>query len=250
MKNESTRVVVLAAGKGKRMGLDIPKVLVPINGQPMLGLILEAVQNSNIDSKPIVIFGHGVEQICEFVKGRAECVLQKEQLGTADAVKSARDTSQQADNIFVLNGDHPLVRAKSLQKIADQHISNGVPITMGVGVAPDFNDWRSVFSHFGRILRDGEGNLLAIREYKDATDKEREIKEINPAYYCFDAKWLWENIDKITPQNAQDEYYLTDLIEMALGQGLKVKTVEIPLEECVGVNTQEDRDLAESILKI
>jgi len=124
-----------------------------------------------------------------------------------------------------------------------------VAITMAVGTVEDYEGWRACFSRFGRILRGDAGNVVAIREAKDCTEGELHVKEVNPGFYLFNSKWLWENIDQVGSDNAQDEFYLTDLIEIAIKNGDRVDTINIPLEECIGCNTPEELAFAEEIYR-
>ena len=111
----------------------------------------------------------------------------------------------------------------------------------------DFRGWRKIFYGFGRIIRDSSGQISKIVELKDATRKQRQIKEVNPSYFCFQAKWLWENIGKLSNHNAQKEYYLTDLAGLAINQGHKIATFPISAYEALGINTPGELKLASKI---
>ena len=241
------KVVILAAGKGKRMGAEIQKALLPLVNKPMIGHLLDAVDSCSVTMRSVVVYGHGGEDLMEYVQDRAETTLQEQQLGTAHAVMVARDQVVDSDHIMVLYGDSALVSSDTMQRLIDHHQQSPAAITMAVGCVSDYKDWRSCFSRFGRILRDDSGNVVAIREAKDCSDKELVVQEVNPGFYVFDNKWLWEHIDSIGSDNAQGEMYLTDLVEIAIANGDKVNTVEIPIEECVGCNTPEELEFAEQI---
>ncbi len=243
------RVVILAAGKGKRMGAEIQKAMLPLAGKPMIDHLLDAVENSDVETKPVVVYGHGGEDLVEHVKNRTDCVLQEKQLGTAHAVISTRELSEDSDAVLVLYGDCALVSSETIQRLLARHQEDPVAITMAVGVVEDYEGWRSCFSRLGRILRGEAGNVVAIREAKDCSEAELEVKEINPAFFLFDSKWLWSHIDQVGSENAQGEFYLTDLIEMAIKNNDRVNTVNIPVEECVGCNTPEEFKVAEEIYK-
>jgi len=247
MSDGKTSIVILAAGKGKRMGLEIPKVLVEVNGKPMLGYLLEAVEASGVNGKPIVVYGPGVERVCDYVGDRAICVFQKEQLGTANAVSAAREAIKGSLCVAVLNGDNPFISGETIARIAEYHDQKPCPIIVAVGTVDSYDGWKEAFRSFGRVLRDRRGLITAIREAKDASEEELAVREVNSGFYVFDGCWLWENIGRVSNRNAQGEYYLTDLIQMAVDHGLPVRTFPIPLEECVGVNRREDRDIAEMI---
>jgi bifunctional UDP-N-acetylglucosamine pyrophosphorylase / glucosamine-1-phosphate N-acetyltransferase len=243
------KVVILAAGKGRRMGAEIQKALLPLVNKPMIGHLLDAVDLCPSDLRSVVVYGHGGEDLVEYVQDRAEVALQEKQLGTAHAVMAARDQVVDSEHVLVLYGDSALVSVETMSRLLDHHAQSPAAITMAVGCVQDYEGWRSCFSRFGRILRDKLGNVVAIREAKDCSNKELKIQEVNPGFYVFDNKWLWKNIDQIGSDNAQGELYLTDLVEIAIANGDKVNTVEIPIEECVGCNTPEELAFAEEIYK-
>jgi bifunctional UDP-N-acetylglucosamine pyrophosphorylase/glucosamine-1-phosphate N-acetyltransferase len=171
--------------------------------------------------------------------------LQKEQLGTAHALFCAKDLIREADDVLVLYGDHPKVSPETIKKIAKVH--NSV-ITMMTTKLKDFDDWRKTFYNWGRIVRGGSGEIQKIIEFKDASDEEKEIKEVNPAIYCFSNIWLWANIQKIDNNNEQKEYYLTDLIKLAFEQNQEINSLLIDPEEAVGINSREELEMAERLL--
>jgi len=242
------KVVILAAGQGKRMGSEKQKALMEICGKPMIGHLLDSIEQSKIGTRPIVVYGHGGDELVEYVKDRADVVLQEEQLGTGHAVAVTRDAVGDAELLLVLYGDSCLVSAETIDKIVDYHESRPAPIIMGVGTVDNFEGWQESFKAFGRILRDDDEMITAIREAKDATPEELETKEVNPAYYVFETKWLWDHIEKIGTENVQGEVYLTDLIKMAVDLGEPVRTYPIPIEECVGCNTREELEVAEGLM--
>ncbi|MBI2484652.1 NTP transferase domain-containing protein [Candidatus Uhrbacteria bacterium] len=247
MAFEDTKIVILAAGKGKRMGLEIPKVLVPIQGRPMLAWLLEAVESAEVDGPPVVVYGPGLEEICTFVGARGHCTLQAKQLGTAHAVLAAKDALAGAKRLVVMYGDVPFISARAIRKIVEYHIKKPCPIMAAVGVVESYTGWQRIFQQLGRIMRDEDGLIHAIREAKDATEEELRIREINAGFYVFDAEWLWNHIENVQNKNAQEEYYLTDVIAMAVSEGLPVRTYQIPIEECIGINKLEERDVAEVV---
>lgn len=232
------------------MGGTVPKVLVPVGGQPMLGRLLDAIEISDVDGKPIVVYGHGLESVRDFVGDRGVCVLQQEQKGTADAVRAAKAAVGDARCVVVVNGDNPFISSRTIQKIAEYHDIKPCPIILAVGTVESFEGWQSVFAHFGRVIRGLEDGLIdAIREAKDATSEELAIKEVNAGFYVFDGPWLWSHIDLLSNQNAQGEFYLTDLVASAVKEGLPVRTFPIPIKECIGINRMEERDIAEHVLE-
>lgn len=246
---DDLKIVILAAGKGKRMGSDLPKALIPIAGKPILQRLMESVKASGVDGIPVVVVGHERELICESFNEECQYVVQEEQLGTGHAVLVCREALAGAKNVLVLYGDHPFISASTIQRLVTMHQSTGSVMSMMTAVVPSFDGWYNVFNHWGRILRDRHGHLLGIRQFRDATDSEKEIKELDPALYCFRADWLWENITQLKNFNAQGEYYLTDLLQTAVVQGHEVPSLSVPPEEAIGINTPEEKAIAEEILK-
>jgi bifunctional UDP-N-acetylglucosamine pyrophosphorylase/glucosamine-1-phosphate N-acetyltransferase len=112
-----------------------------------------------------------------------------------------------------------------------------------------FEGWKKAFFDFGRIIRDAAGKIVANVEKKDTTDEQKLITEVNPVYFCVDSAWLWKSLSEITPNNAQGEYYLTDLVKLACNQGHAIVSVEIPAEEALGVNTPEQKEIVEGLMK-
>src|SRR3989338_3706251 len=153
------QIVVLAAGIGKRMGIDVPKVLIPLKSKVLINYLLEAIKKSGVDQNPVIVYD------------------------------------------------------------------------------------------YGRIMRDEKGNLIKNVEKRDATSEQLAITEVNPSFYCFDANWLWQNIDKLKSENAQKEYYLTDLVGLACEQGQKISMVDINPAEALGANTLEQLQLLAKLIK-
>lgn len=245
------RVVILAAGKGKRMGVsDLPKVLHPLLGKPMLSYVLDAVADSGVDAKPMVVVGHMAESVKAVCADACEFALQVELKGTGDAVARTRGALESvADHVLVINGDQPFVTASTLRKIADTQLASGATLTIGTCLIEDFEGWRRPFADFGRIVRDGNGAVAGIVEVKDATPEQRDGREVNPSLYCFKAEWLWKALETLTNLNAQGEYYLTDLLAKAISMGEKVVTVSVAPEEALGINTLEQLAISEEIMK-
>lgn len=241
--------VILAAGKGKRMGAEVPKTLILLEDKPILQHLIDSVHNSGVNGTPIIVTGKESELFQEKFGGTCKYAIQEEQLGTAHAVMAAKEAVGDAEAVIVLYGDHPLVSAEALQQLAKTHQESSSVVTLMTTTVSDFSGWHKVFESWGRILRDTHGHIVGIREYRDAMQSEQEIHEVNPALYCFDAAWLWENIAQVKNFNAQGEYYLTDLVELAVSQGHEIASSEIQPEESIGVNTPEELDLARNILK-
>jgi len=241
------RFIILAAGKGTRMQQELPKALTPIGGKPILQHLYESVIASEVDGVPVVVIAPDQPKLCDTWNGICEYVVQEEQLGTGHAVNVCRGAVTNADAIIVLYGDHPFISKETLQRLAHLHETSDGMLSMMTTTVPSFDVW-PIYYHWGRIIRDKHGHIMAIREYKDAMESEQAITEVNPALYCFNTCWLWENIGRVKNLNAKGEYYLTDLVELAVAQGHQIASMSIPPEEAVGVNTQEERTIAEDLL--
>lgn len=235
-----TRVIVLAAGKGTRMQSDMPKVLVPLNGRPMIQYLLDAIRASGVDARPVLVVGHQSDMVRQAIGDTVDYVEQKEQLGTGHAVRCAESLlAGKAENIIVLYGDHPFVRSETIAALNQLHEREGCVLSMMTAIVEDFNGWRAPFADFSRVIRDASGHIVSIAEVKDATPAERLITEVNPAFFAFKASWLWDNLKRITDKNAKGEYYLTDLVGMAMQQGETIASMAIDPSEAIGVNTRD-----------
>jgi bifunctional UDP-N-acetylglucosamine pyrophosphorylase/glucosamine-1-phosphate N-acetyltransferase len=241
------KIVILAAGQGKRMGAELPKVLVPIQGKPMIEYLIKAIKKSGMDKEPVIVVSPDNKDIIQKALRRYKCkyALQDKQLGTGHALSCAKKViGDNKDHILCFYGDHPFIKAETIKRIARSH--NGAITMMTTGVK-DFKGWRKNFFHWGRVLRN-HGHIKAIVEFKDADDQIKKIREVNPAIYCFQAKWLWKNIKKLKNDNAQAEYYLTDLIKQAFTQGIRVESFPIDPEEAMGINTKEELKIAKKLI--
>lgn len=246
----NTRVIILAAGKGKRMGADVPKPLVEIGGRPMVRHLLDSVEDSGIDDHPILVVAPDTLEQFYDVCSDQECeyAVQEEQLGTGHAVHSAKDVANGAEQIIVLNGDHPFVSAETLNKLQELYNENDVAVAMMTIKVPNFKKDYEVFKSWGKIVRDEVGHLIEIKEFKDSSEAELEIKELNPQIFMFDAEWLWEHLPELQDKNASKEYYITDLVRMAIDEGSDVVTALADPFEVIGINTKEDLERAEQLL--
>ncbi len=223
--------ILLAAGLGTRMKSNLPKVLHPVAGKPMLWYALRAVQLASTE-KPVVIVGHGAQQVSELVGQSAHCVLQEPQLGTGHAVMQAEALLKgKTDYVIVSYADMPLLRGETFQRLVEMQKQNSGPLTL---LTVNADDPRG----FGRILRKPDGTVAAIVEEFVATPQQKAIKELNVGAYCFSADWLWEALRRI-PLSPKGEYYLTDTVELAAQDGLPVQALlHDDLSETIGINTR------------
>lgn len=246
---EKISAVILAAGKGTRMGndegSDIPKVMFEIAGKPIISYTVDNIKQSGID-KIVLVVGYKKELIKEYLNSEVEYVTQGEQLGTGHAVMMAKKLlTGKSEAVLVCYGDMPLFRTETIKKLIDEYENRRPAIAL---LSIKFND--PVHWAFGRIIRDENGGVIDSIEQKDCTEEQLKIKESNTCLYIFNSEWLWLNIDKIKNNNAQNEYYLTDLIKIAVDQGKKVIAIPVSEEsEAIGINTQEQLREAEAILE-
>lgn len=244
-------IVILAAGKGKRINAsaDLPKVLIPLLGKPLLAHLLEHIKESVVRTRPVVVIAPDLYVIRERIGPVCEYAIQEAQLGTGNAVLAAKSKLLKYDHVLILYGDHPLVSSRTIDTLVAHHLQSGADITLSTLHLPHFNDWFSFFECYGRIVRDARGYIVGIVEKKDASEAETAITEVNPGYYLIKAAWLWQALPRIKRDNAQGEYYLTDLLSLALQEGKVVH--EVPLEDpqdALGINTQEQLEVVERIL--
>ena len=223
-------VIVLAAGKGTRMKSKLYKVLHQVCGKSMVEYVVEAAQAIKPD-KIVTIVGNGAEEVKKVLANKSEFVLQKKQLGTGDAVLTASDElAAEKGATLVITGDTPLFTSQTFQKLFDYHQSKGNAATVLTAQAP--NPYG-----YGRIIRDDQDNVLRIVEQKDATADELKINEINTGVFCFDNQLLFSALKKVDNQNAQGEYYLTDVLEILRNEGQRIGAYKMPdFSESLGVN--------------
>ena len=223
-------VIVLAAGKGTRMKSKLYKVLHQVCGKSMVEYVVEAAQAIKPD-KIVTIVGNGAEEVKKVLAAKSEFVLQKKQLGTGDAVLTASDElAAEKGATLVITGDTPLFTSQTFQKLFDYHQSKGNAATVLTAQAP--NPYG-----YGRIIRDDQDNVLRIVEQKDATADELKINEINTGVFCFDNQLLFSALKKVDNQNAQGEYYLTDVLEILRNEGQRIGAYKMPdFSESLGVN--------------
>jgi bifunctional UDP-N-acetylglucosamine pyrophosphorylase/glucosamine-1-phosphate N-acetyltransferase len=239
--------LILAAGKGTRMKSELPKVVHPILGRPMVSYVIDAVKTVGCD-KTILVTGYKSDVVKASLKditdGSIGYTEQKEQLGTGHAVQCyAKSVSDKPKDLLVVCGDTPLISVETLNKMVEIHKSQKPAITMMTLVMNEPGN-------YGRIIRSSDNNVIAIREAKDCSPQELEIKEVNLAVYLFDAEFLFNNIFNLQPNNKQKEYYLTDLIEMAAKQGKKViSVIEKDESSTLGINSRQHLAQVSSIIQ-
>lgn len=250
-RRQSMRAVILASGHGKRMNNpSLPKSLEPILDKPLIRYIIEAIQDAEVDDMPLILVGPRGDKVREELGPEFTYVNQGEPRGTGHAVSCFRDELTRLDvgHVLVLYGDMPLINPDTIRALATRHLEEQAAITMGTLILPDFEDWRRFYRSFGRIVRSEGGRVERIAEFKDASEEERQITEVNPSFFCFQADWLWENVHRLGADNAQGEYYLTDLIALAVRQQQRIVTLAVAPEEALGVNTREDLAFVELLL--
>ncbi len=225
-------VVILAAGQGTRMRSDLPKVLHPLGGRPLLQHVYEAAMGLSPLSLTIV-YGHGGDRVrCLFAHWEVNWVEQSRQLGTGHAVQQAMPHLGEG-MVLILYGDVPLLRTQTLQRLLD-----GCGEGLGL-LTVELDDPGG----YGRILRDSQGKVIKIVEEKDATEEEKKIHEVNTGILAVPARHLARWLNRLDNRNAQGEYYLTDIIAMAVEEGVPVNTTGAEADEVAGIN--DKRQLAE-----
>ena len=236
--------VLLAAGQGTRMKSDLPKVLHPLCGRPMLWHVLEALKSA-VTEKPVVVVGHSAEAVQKYLGESADCVLQEPQLGTGHAALQAEPLLKgKTDLVIVTYADMPLLRSKTFQQLVETQRLNPGPLTLLTVIADDPRG-------FGRIVRKSDGTVQAIVEEYVATAKQQQIKELNVGAYCFRADWLWDALHRIEKNPKKGEYYLTDIVEIAAEDHLPVQAVvHDDFIETIGINTRVHLAEAESAMRL
>lgn len=235
--------IVLAAGQGKRMKSKLYKVLHPVCGKPMVGHVLDAVNQVNCERK-VVIVGHGAEAVRSYLGTTAEFVLQEQQLGTGHAVKQAKALlGSEEGTTVVVCGDTPLVTSDTLEALFALHEKEGAAVTI---LTANMDNPKG----YGRVIRGANGSVERIVEQKDCSPEEDAVQEINTGTYCFDNAKLFAALEKVTNQNAQQEYYLTDVVGILVSQGevASAYCTEDP-SESIGVNDRVALSAAESFMR-
>lgn len=249
MKNK-VRIIILAAGKGKRMQSEEPKALTMFKNKPFLLHILDTIKQLDPTIKPIIVVGHKKERIKEVLGEDHIYAEQYEQLGTGHAVLSAKKAIKTPDEtVLVISADQPLISKETIGRIIQKHFEKSPTITLATATVPDFEDWRTGLYYFGRIIRGNNGQIEKMVELRNANDAEKKITELNAAVYAFDANWLWKNIEKLNTKNTIGEYLLTDLIHVAFSQNKKIEAVPVAnIIEALQPNSKAELEILEKLV--
>jgi bifunctional UDP-N-acetylglucosamine pyrophosphorylase/glucosamine-1-phosphate N-acetyltransferase len=240
------QAIILAAGMGKRMGSDLPKVVHRVADAPMIQWVVRACQGAGV-SRCVLVIGHGGDEVRAALDGfeGVAFVEQNEQLGTAHAAMMAEPLfdNQPDVDVFVLAGDGPLIRSKTLIRLLELHRRNRAAATLATAVLDDPTG-------YGRIIRSGDGGFDTIVEQKDATPDQLAIREVNPSYYCFRSGPLFHALREVGNRNAQGEYYLTDVPALLRRGGKTVGVIEaVPPEDVLSINNPEQLAAVDRVLR-
>ncbi len=235
--------IILAAGEGTRMKSKLPKVLHKVCGKPMVEHVMDVAKEIKTQDI-LVVIGHGASMVEDAIKNKdIHFVLQKEQLGTGHAVMQTENDLPEEGCVLLLYGDTPLIKTDTLEKLIHYHIEGKYQATILTSTVENPTG-------YGRIVRDSEGNVLKIIEHKDANAIERKIKEVNSGIYCYDAKLLKKALKQLTNNNAQKEYYITDVIGIFNQEGYKVGVYQVEDQaDILGVNSRIELAEAEKIMR-
>ncbi|MBP1084174.1 bifunctional UDP-N-acetylglucosamine diphosphorylase/glucosamine-1-phosphate N-acetyltransferase GlmU [Bacillus capparidis] len=235
--------VVLAAGQGTRMKSKLYKVLHPVCGKPMVEHVADEALKLSL-SKLVTIVGHGAEEVRKQLGSKSEYALQNEQLGTAHAVKQAKEhLANEQGTTIVICGDTPLITAETMEALLLEHKKQDAKATVLTALAEDP-------AGYGRIIRGAKGEVSKIVEHKDATPEERLVQEINTGTYCFDNEALFQALEQVSNDNVQGEYYLPDVIEILKNAGSSVAAYQTEnFKETLGVNDRVALSMAEEYMR-
>lgn len=220
--------IVLAAGKGTRMRSEKNKVMHTLIDRPILAYPIDALKEAGAD-RIVVVAGYQAQSLMDAFKD-VEFAIQKEQLGTGHAVMQCTVLENEPGYTLVMNGDVPCLQASTLQALYEETQKNNHSLVLLSAVLEDG-------AHYGRVVRNDAGQVLEIVESKDCTQDQKQIREINAGVYCFNNRDLFESLSKLTTNNAQHEYYLTDLVKILSSQGKSVQAIQCNPDEMAGINT-------------
>jgi bifunctional UDP-N-acetylglucosamine pyrophosphorylase/glucosamine-1-phosphate N-acetyltransferase len=240
--NKNISCIILAAGKGDRMKSQIPKVMHPICGRPMLGYVLDLVESLKL--KPAIsVLGYKSELVRKIIGPSVKIVIQKKLCGTADAIKTALPLLKSfKGTVLVLYGDNPLLRKETVELLLKYHLESLADATLLTAHMDKPHG-------YGRILRDKYGVICGIVEEKDADDFQKDIKEINTGIICFNKDKLSAALKYIRPDNRKKEYYLTDAIAIFHKKGYLVESIKVSdIQEGQGINSRRELSLANKVM--
>jgi bifunctional UDP-N-acetylglucosamine pyrophosphorylase/glucosamine-1-phosphate N-acetyltransferase len=237
-----TTAVILAAGQGTRMRSKLPKVLHPLLGRPMIRYAIDTACQVT-ETSPLLVVGHEAEQVRLVAGDDVRYVIQELQLGTGHAVQQTRSLLEgKTDLVLVITADMPLLSVATLQRLVRAQVEHAGPLTLLTVMSDESRG-------FGRVLRDDRGQIRAIVEEAQATAEQLAIRELNTSVYCFASDWLWDALDRI-PLSPKGEYYLTDVVGIAVSAGLSVQSITLDgTEEVIGINDRTHLAEAEAILR-
>lgn len=240
--------IILAAGKGTRMKSDLPKVVHSVGGRAMVCAVVDACLEVGCD-RVVVIVGHMQDLVRSALGGYGQYVdfvVQDRQMGTGHAVMCAKPAfaaAGQRDPVFVLCGDGPLIRARTLQRMLDLHLTSSASATLATAVIENPRG-------YGRIVRDGSGRFEGIVEERDCLPDQLAIREVNPSYYCFAVWPLFDALALVKPNPLSGETYITDVPGVLMARGERVEVIEaVPPEDVLSINTPEDLALVDRIYR-
>jgi bifunctional UDP-N-acetylglucosamine pyrophosphorylase/glucosamine-1-phosphate N-acetyltransferase len=244
--------VILAAGKGTRMQSDLPKVMHEVGDRPMVHWVVDAVRASPLEASPVaVVVGFKRETVEDSFDPRPDWMqfpVQEEQLGTGHAIDMASPMFQDEallknTDVMVLCGDGPLIRTDTLAMMLERHTTTGAAATLATARIKDP-------SGYGRIQRDAEGRFQKIVEQKDATPEQLQIDEVNPSYYVFKADELFSRLSRLKNDNANGEYYITDVFELMNSDGLLIEVIDaVAAEDILSINNPDQLATVDSVLR-
>lgn len=237
--------IILAAGKSTRMKSELPKVLHEVCGRPMLAHVIDACRGAGVE-RLVVVVGHRKEDVIATFAGDGdiEWVTQTEQKGTGHAALMCREAlGGFTGPVLTIAGDMPLIHSQTVSAVLAESARTGHAVTLATSVLEDPAD-------YGRIVRDAEGNLQAIVEFRDCTTEQRAIREVNISYYCFDGARIFALLAKIKTNNAKGEYYITDTVSLALEAGMGAGAIPaVPAEDAMGINSRADLALVSRVMQ-
>jgi len=242
---KETAAIILAAGKSTRMKSELPKVLHEVHGHPMLSYALQACQEAGIN-RILVVVGHQKDQVVQAFQDAPNIVWveQTEQLGTGHAVLVCEKALNGfTGSVVVIAGDMPLIREETISNLINVHQQASSTVTLATTELSDPTG-------YGRIVRGQRGELLKIVEHNDCSNQQLGIKEVNPSYYCFESKALFDALHRVTTENTKGEYYITEAVNLVVSSGQPSMTLPgLPPEDSLGINSQEDLTMVNEVMR-